>query len=348
MTEAFSGKTVLVTGHTGFKGSWLSLWLLRLGAEVVGYSLAPDTEPSLFSQLGLSGLMESRIGDVRDSKSLNAAFLSAKPEFVFHLAAQALVRRSYEDPVNTFTTNVEGTARVLEAVRKTDSVRVCQIITSDKCYENRESPRPYREDDPLGGHDPYSASKACAEIAVSSWRRSFFRKGDVSVSSCRAGNVIGGGDWAEDRIVPDCIRSLMAGRDIPVRRPRSIRPWQFVLEPLSGYLMLAAAQRREPAKFAGAWNFGPQEDKALTAAELVDRVIRRWGEGRWVAAEDPSAPHEAGLLRLDSGKARDILGWKPTYGVEQAVDETVSWYRSSVKALERSQAQLAAYEAKAR
>ena len=348
MREAFSGRSVLVTGHTGFKGSWLCLWLLRLGAKVTGYSLAPDTEPSLFKQLGLSKRMESRIGDIRNPKRLDAVFRSSKPEFVFHLAAQALVRRSYDDPIDTFTTNVEGTARVLEAVRKTGSVRVCQIITSDKCYENRESPRPYREDDPLGGHDPYSASKACAEIAASSWRRSFFGDGRVSLSSCRAGNVIGGGDWAEDRIVPDCVRALMAGRDIPVRRPRSVRPWQFVLEPLSGYLRLAAAQRREPARFAGAWNFGPQEGKTLTVAELVDRIIRRWGSGRLRSAEDPSAPNEAGLLTLDSSKARTSLGWSPAYGVERAVDETVAWYRSPVKAFDRSEAQLAAYEAKKR
>lgn len=327
---AFAGRTVLVTGHTGFKGAWLSLWLNELGAKVVGIALAPNTTPSLYSQLGLERLIDSRLGDVRDAALLEKTMREVRPEIVFHLAAQPLVRRSYVAPSDTFSTNVQGTVNLLDAVRGTDSVRVCQVITTDKCYENHEMERAYREDDRLGGRDPYSASKACAELVVSSYRESFFGDGAASVSSVRAGNVIGGGDWAEDRLVPDCIRALAAGRTAVVRNPGSVRPWQFVLDPLAGYLRLAARQLGEGAGFSEAWNFGPDPEDSRTAAQVADVVVRAWGSGRWDApAAAIAAPHEAGQLRLDSGKARERLGWRPACGVEDALNRTVAWYRAA-------------------
>lgn len=354
---AFSGKTVLVTGHTGFKGSWLCLWLRELGAKVVGFALAPDTKPSLYQQLGLEGLVDSRIGDIRDGGLLERTVRETRPELVFHLAAQPLVRRSYEQPAETFAVNAVGTANLLEAVRKTDCVRVCQIITTDKCYENDESGRACREGDRLGGRDPYSASKACAEFVVSSYRDSFFppkdsRRHKVSLSSVRAGNVIGGGDWAQDRLVPDCARALASGRPVEIRNPQSVRPWQFVLEPLSGYLRLAALQLEEPARYASAWNFGPSEGVSLTTAELADLFIHSWGSGRRVSPERglPS-PHEAGTLKLDSGKARELLQWRPVYAAEEAVARTAAWYRASnertFNALAHTRRQIEEYAASA-
>lgn len=328
---AYSGRTVLVTGHTGFKGAWLSLWLLELGANVVGYALAPDTAPNLHDQLGLGRLVDSRLGDVRDASLLDKTLRETRPEIVFHLAAQPLVRRSYEAPAETFATNVLGTANLLDAVRRTPTVRACVVVTTDKCYENREDGSAYREDDRLGGRDPYSASKACAEHVVSSYRDSFFRpEGRVSLSSARAGNVIGGGDWAADRLVPDCVRALAANRPITVRNPRSVRPWQHVLDPLSGYLQLAARQLAQPAAFAEAWNFGPDHNDPLTAAQVADLVVSAWGSGTWsAAASDPGAPHEAALLGLDSEKARARLGWRPAYRAQEAVARTIEWYRAA-------------------
>jgi CDP-glucose 4,6-dehydratase len=326
----FSGKTVLVTGHTGFKGSWLSLWLTELGAKVVGYALPPETEPSLYEQLNLKALMDSRIGDIRDAALLEKTLRETRPEIVFHLAAQPLVRRSYEQPIETFSVNVIGTANLLEAVRKTESVRVCEVITTDKCYENREKDYAYSEDDKLGGRDPYSASKACAEIVVSSYRDSFFSKsGSASISSTRAGNVIGGGDWAKDRLIPDCARALSLNQPITVRNPRSVRPWQFVLDPLSGYLSLASLQWQEPARYAEAWNFGPRLGSARCVGDVVDLVLRAWGSGRRVDSIDPAAPHEAGLLQLDSSKAMERLKWRPVYDLEESVRQTMAWYRAS-------------------
>ena len=352
---AFSGRTVFVTGHTGFKGAWLSLWLRELGAKVVGYALPPDAKPSLFEQSGLERLVDSRLGDVRDAALLEKTLGETRPEIVFHLAAQPLVRRSYEQPAETFATNVQGTANLLEAVRRTDSVRAAVVVTSDKCYENREADHAYREDDRLGGRDPYSASKACAEIVVASYRDSFFSAASaerraVSLSSARAGNVIGGGDWAVDRLIPDCIRALAAGRAISVRNPRSVRPWQFVLEPLSGYLSLAAHQLASPESGAEAWNFGPSPEDAHTTAQVAELVVRGWGSGRWTAADaDPSAPHEAGLLKLDSGKARARLSWRPVYGADEAVARTVAWYRAAAEpgfdALAFTRRQIADYTA---
>lgn len=347
---AFAGRTVLVTGHTGFKGAWLSLWLNELGAKVVGVALAPNTQPSLYSQLGLEKSIDSRIGDVRDAALLEKTMREARPEIVFHLAAQPLVRRSYAEPAQTFSTNVQGTVNLLDAVRRTDSVRVCQVITTDKCYVNLETERAYREDDRLGGHDPYSASKACAELVVASYRDSFFPAGAASVSSVRAGNVIGGGDWAEDRLVPDCVRALAAGRTAVVRNPRSVRPWQFVLDPLSGYLRLAALQLSQGARFSEAWNFGPDPGDSRTAAQVADLIVSAWGSGRWDGpGADAAAPHEAGQLRLDSAKARERLGWRPTCGVEGGLARTVAWYRAAQEpgfdALSFSRRQIAEYAA---
>lgn len=330
---SFAGKTVLVTGHTGFKGSWLSLWLSELGARVVGFALPPET-PSLFNGLGLSRLVDSRLGDVRDAALVEKTMREVRPEIVFHLAAQPLVRLSYDAPSETFAANVLGTAHVLDAVRGTDSVRVCQVVTTDKCYENREEAGyAYREEDRLGGRDPYSASKACAEIVAASYRDSFFsaRAGRiVSLSTSRAGNVIGGGDRAIDRLLPDCARSLAEGRPIEVRNPSSTRPWQFVLEPLSGYLSLAVRQLSEPALFAEAWNFGPPHGGALGAGAVAELAVRAWGSGRSTSTPpDPGAPHEAGCLELDSSKSSARLGWKPAYGVEDAVAKTIAWYRAA-------------------
>ena len=328
----WSGKTVLVTGHTGFKGGWLSLWLQKMGAKVVGYALPPATDPDLFDLAGVGAGMASAIGDVRDPEALAAVFAEHRPEIVFHLAAQPLVRYSYAQPVETFAVNVMGTVNLLEAARHAGSVRVCQIVTTDKCYENREWDYPYREVDRLGGYDPYSASKACAELAVASYARSFFPDAaKTSVSTVRAGNVIGGGDWAAERLVPDCIRALGRGEPIVIRNPAAIRPWQHVLEPLSGYLWLAERQWRQPADFAGAWNFGPEGGKGTPVGELAEKVVEVWGEGSWRLADNSVAqPHEAGLLKLDISKANVRLDWFPVYPVVRAVEETVAWYRRSV------------------
>ncbi len=339
--DFFRDRDVLVTGHTGFKGAWLSLWLSELGARVHGYALEPPTSHSLFDEGRVRDRLASHHhGDVRDHEAVLRAFQSAKPEIVFHLAAQSLVRKSYHEPRETYETNVMGTVNVLEAVRQTSGVRVCQIITSDKCYENREWVYPYRENEPLGGADPYSNSKACAELVTAAYRQSFFAPASiaahgVSVASARAGNVIGGGDWAEDRIIPDCIRALSQGAIISVRNPQAIRPWQHVLEPLSGYLQLAAAQWNDPASSAEAWNFGPTGAGHLTVREVVDEVIRHWGEGAWqVPAEAKSGPangggsfHEAKFLKLDISKALACLSWQPVFDASAAIAETVAWYR---------------------
>ena len=327
--RAFAGKTVLVTGHTGFKGSWLSLMLHDMGARVVGYALAPDTRPSLFKQLRLDALVDSRLGDIRDAKRLCAVARQTKPEVVFHLAAQPLVRRSYKIPAETFAVNVCGTAHALDAARLCGA-RAVVAVTTDKCYENLETGRAYLESDRLGGHDPYSASKACAELTVASYRDSFFSApGEAAVATARAGNVIGGGDWADDRILPDAARALGAGKALIVRNPNSVRPWQHVLEPLTGYLMLAARLLSDGADFAEAWNFGPVKSDALTVAEIAELAVKTWGGGRWQSRPQARAPHEAGLLSLDSDKARRRLGWKPVYGAALAVEKTVAWYRAA-------------------
>ncbi len=332
MKSAFwSGKTVLVTGHTGFKGGWLSLWLQRLGAEVVGYALPPGTEPSLFEKADVARNMTSLFGDIRDLPQLQTVLERHRPQVVFHLAAQALVRQSYDAPVDTYASNVMGTVNLLESVRHTPSVRVCQVITSDKCYENREWDYPYREVDRLGGRDPYSSSKACAELVAAAYRDSFFAgAGAPSLATVRAGNVIGGGDWSQDRLIPDCIRALARNEPVIARNPAAVRPWQHVLEPLSGYLWLAARQWQEPGRFAGAWNFGPAANDAIPVGALLDQVVAAWGGGSWrPLADSAGEPHEAGLLKLDISKAAARLGWRPTYTVAQAVEQTVAWYRQA-------------------
>jgi len=330
----FKDKTVLVTGHTGFKGSWLSLWLTELGAKVVGYALPPPTEPSLFEVLDLDQKITSIIGDIRDIKSLKRVFQKYQPQFVFHMAAQSLVRESYAHPRYTYETNVMGTVNVFEAVRSTDSVRVVLNVTSDKCYENKEWIWGYRENDSLGGHDPYSSSKACAELVTAAYRNSYFNPHNyddhkVSLSSVRAGNVIGGGDWAKDRLVPDCIRALSNNQKIKIRSPQAIRPWQHVLEPLSGYLILAAKMYENGREYAGAWNFGPREEDAISVKEVVEKVIKYWGKGSWqdVSHSSSSPLRETKYLKLDCSKARQILGWKPIWGINKALELTVAWYR---------------------
>ena len=336
LVNVYSGKKAFVTGHTGFKGSWLCEWLMSLGAEVHGFALPPPTKPSLFSQLKLSRRIASHtIGDIRDLAAVKSAMQKVKPDFVFHLAAQPLVRLSYEKPVETFETNVMGTINILEATRRLFCVdkanRQCSVvcITTDKCYENRETVRPYKEEDPMGGFDPYSCSKGCDELVISSYRRSFFGAPDspVWVASARAGNVIGGGDWALDRIVPDCMRALAKGDVIAVRNKVSTRPWQHVLEPLGGYLTLGAAlaSRTRFYEYAGGFNFGPNPTANRTVKELVEEILKSC-DGEWVDRSDPNAVHEAGLLNLDIRKARRILGWKPKWDFATTVRNTVEWY----------------------
>lgn len=329
--SALSGRRVLLTGHTGFKGGWLAIWLARLGAKVTGYSLPAVDGPTLFAAAGVGGLVRHVEADIRDLATFERVWRDTAPEVVFHLAAQAIVRQSYRDPLETVTTNTLGTAHVLELARKIDEPVRLVLITSDKCYENHEWERGYGEGDQLGGRDVYSASKAAAEVLISSYRRSFF--GDrVWAASARAGNVIGGGDWSADRIVPDAIAALRAGRAIDVRNPRAVRPWQHVLEPLSGYLLLASRllspQLAVRAQAADAWNFGPTIANTRTVGQLTDAVIERWGSGAWIDRSSPDHPHEAGLLRLDIAKAGRDLSWRPRWGFEAAVARTVEWYQA--------------------
>jgi CDP-glucose 4,6-dehydratase len=332
----YAGRRVLVTGHTGFKGGWLSLWLAHLGAEVHGYALDPPTTPSLFQTADVAAACAShQVGDVRDADAMLAAVRRVRPEIVFHLAAQPLVRDSYRAPRETFDVNVMGTVNVLEAVRLAGGVRVVQVVTSDKCYENQEWAYAYRESDPVGGRDPYSASKGCAEIVAASYRRSFFSAdvaddgSEVSLSTARAGNVIGGGDWAADRIVPDCIAALERGERVTVRNPGAVRPWQHVLEPLSGYLLLAARQWMNPGRWDEAWNFGPPPAAAVPVGALVQMVHDAWGVPFDASAVEGAdvGPHEARWLRLDATKAQTQLGWEPLLAVDEAVAHAVAWYR---------------------
>lgn len=327
----FANRRVLVTGHTGFKGSWLALWLSRIGAKVCGYALPPESEHGHFQQLRLGQRIDHRIGDVRDHASVMRCFEEFQPEIVFHLAAQPLVRYSYSEPKETFDTNVAGSVNILEGCRKTASVRALVYVTSDKCYRNNEWVWGYRENDELGGHDPYSASKAAAEIVFSAYYDSFFRhRTGFGAASVRAGNVIGGGDWALDRIVPDCIRALMAQRPIQIRNPASTRPWQHVLEPLHGYLSLAARLLEQPCAFSGAWNFGPATGSVRTVLELAQIITDIWGSGALEVAQDAGAVHEARLLHLSCEKAHQLLGWYPCWDAEKAISETVHWYRAVI------------------
>ena len=324
------GKRVLLSGHTGFKGAWLALWLHRLGAEVTALALPPSTTPSLFGLAGIEQLVDSRFADLRDAAAVRALVHAARPELVLHLAAQALVRASYEQPLQTFATNVMGTAHVLDALRGLDSVRVALVVTTDKVYRNREWAYPYREDDALGGHDPYSASKAAAELVCASYRDAFLRKQGVAVASARAGNVIGGGDWSADRLLPDAMRAWQGGKVLMVRRPAAIRPWQHVLDPLSGYLRLAQ-RLHEDGALAGAYNFGPLTHEAATVHEVIELARQNHGSGEWQAGDQAQGPHEAGWLALEVAKARVELGVAPRWSLREAVTRTVAWYCRQAK-----------------
>jgi CDP-glucose 4,6-dehydratase len=334
MTPAFwSGKSVFLTGHTGFKGSWLSLLLQSFGARVTGYALPAPTTPSLFKDADVGADMESLIGDVRDGDKVAQCLKAARPDIVLHLAAQPLVRYSYENPVETYSTNVLGLVNLLEAVRKTETVRAVVNVTSDKCYENREWPWAYRENEPMGGFDPYSNSKGCAELVTSAYRQSFFHPDrysthGVALGSGRAGNVIAGGDWAADRLVPDIVRALLSRQEIVVRNPASIRPWQHVLEPLSGYLTLAERLFEQGPDFAEGWNFGSTEDDARPVHWIVDYMVRAWGEGASWRLASETGPHEAHVLKLDSSKARARLGWRPNWSLATTLESIVEWNRA--------------------
>lgn len=349
----WKGRRVFITGHTGFKGSWLSLWLQSLGAEVSGFALAPATDPALFTLARVGEVMNSTLGDVRDLKGLAETMQRARPEVVFHLAAQALVRASYADPVTTYGTNVMGTVHLLEAVRATPGVRAVVVVTSDKCYENREWLWGYREDEPMGGYDPYSNSKGCTELVVSAYRRSFFNSESyathgVALASARAGNVIGGGDWAEDRLVPDILRAFEAGRPVIIRSPGAVRPWQHVLEPLSGYLRLAEALVDQGPAFAEGWNFGPFDADARPVRGVVETLTQAWGEGANFQIEaSGQALHEAHLLKLDISKARARLSWRPRWDLGTCLKTIVQWHRAYMAGTDmRTETldQIAAYE----
>ena len=330
----YKGKRVLVTGHTGFKGSWLSIWLHELGAEVIGVAKDPFSERDNYVLSGIGSKLKADIrADIRDGEKMKQIFAKYQPEIVFHLAAQPLVRLSYDIPVETYETNVIGTINIMEAIRATDSVKVGVMITTDKCYENKEQIWGYRENEPMGGYDPYSSSKGCCEIAISSWRRSFFnpidygKKHHVALASVRAGNVIGGGDWALDRIIPDCIKALEVGKPIDIRSPRSIRPWQHVLEPLSGYMLLASKMWKEPTKYCEGWNFGPRMESVTPVWDVASMLIKNYGRGELRDLSDSNALHEAKLLMLDITKAQVKLGWEPRMNISQCIELVVDWYK---------------------
>lgn len=330
--NVYKGKRVLVTGHTGFKGSWLSIWLRELGAEVIGYSLEAYTEKDNFVLSHLSEKIVDIRGDIRDRKHLREIFDKYQPEIVFHLAAQPLVRLSYDIPVETYETNLMGTINILEEIRNCGNTKIGIMITTDKCYENKEQIWGYRENEAFGGYDPYSSSKGACEIAIQSWRNSFFNPKDYekhgkSIASVRAGNVIGGGDWAKDRIVPDCIRALEEDRDIEIRSPKSIRPWEHVLEPLSGYLLLGQRMMEDPIKYCEGWNFGPNLDAIVNVWEVAEKIVKNYGKGNLKDTSDPNALHEARLLLLDITKSRFELGWKPTLTIDESIELTTEWYK---------------------
>jgi CDP-glucose 4,6-dehydratase len=333
LRATYAGKKVFLTGHTGFKGSWLLYWLHLLEAEVKGYALAPDSSPSLFELLGGDTLCESVIADLNDRATLEQALLEFQPDFIFHLAAQPLVRLSYDIPVETFATNALGTANLLDAARRLGKPCTMVLITTDKVYENQEWIYPYRENDRLGGYDPYSASKACAELVINCYAQSFFNPADyerhhMALAVGRAGNVIGGGDWAKDRIIPDIVRALGAAQPVQVRNPFAVRPWQHVLEPLGGYLLLGARLAAEPVRYAGAWNFGPHLQDTLPVSALVDTALTAWGSGSYETPALSGQPHEAGLLKLDISKAINELGWQPRYSAADSIRSTIAWYKA--------------------
>lgn len=333
LQQTYQNKKVFLTGHTGFKGSWMLQMLHSLGAEVMGYALAPETEEDLYHLIDGDSLCESIIDDIRNKEAVEEAVLRFQPDFIFHLAAQPLVRLSYEFPSETFAVNAVGTAHVLDAVRRLEKPCSVVLITTDKVYENKEWVYPYRETDQLGGYDPYSASKACAELVISSYTRSFFHPEALdqhlkAIASTRAGNVIGGGDWAKDRIIPDIVRALRVGEPVTVRNPNAVRPWQHVLEPLGGYLLLGAKMAQDPKAFGGAWNFGPQAGDNSPVEDLVQKALQVWGSGSYDKPELKNQPHEAGLLKLDISKALVELGWTPKYNSAQAIERTIGWYKT--------------------
>lgn len=327
----WKGKNVFLTGHTGFKGGWLSLWLASMGAKVTGYALAPNTAPNLFDAFAITSTIEkSHIGDIRDLAGVKKTMSEAKPDIVIHMAAQPLVRYSYENPVETYATNVMGTVHVLDATRSIDTVRATVVVTTDKCYENKEWIWGYRENEPMGGYDPYSNSKGCAELVTSAYRQSYFADQNSinKVASARAGNVVGGGDWSGDRLIPDAIKAFEANRPLLIRNPLATRPWQHVLEPLSGYLMLAQALHDQGDEFASGWNFGPNDVDNRSVYEVVDLLISNWGGcGRW-EKEGSEQPHEANLLKLDCSKAHSLLGWIPKWNLETAIQKIVEWQKA--------------------
>jgi len=336
LKQTYRGKKVLITGHTGFKGSWLAIWLHEVGAKVTGYALDPKTERDNFVISGIGRKINDVRGDIRNKEKIFKLFSEIKPEIVFHLAAQPLVLEGYADPVTTFETNIMGTVHVLEAIRQTESVRAGIIITSDKVYENKEWIWPYRENDRLGGYDPYSSSKGATEIIVNAYRNSFFNREDYnqpqkSVTTVRAGNVIGGGDWSENRIIPDVIRALEKNQIVPIRNPKAIRPWQHVLEPLGGYLLLGTKMLTKPKTFSGAWNFGPEPGNTTTVEELVKLCIKNYGKGKWKDVSDPETLHEARLLSLDISKAKYKLDWHPVWNIVETVEKTMEWYNQYSK-----------------
>jgi CDP-glucose 4,6-dehydratase len=329
--QFWKGKKVFLTGHTGFKGSWLSLWLTAMGAKVTGYSLAPNTTPNLFDVLAIESLIEkSHIADIRDLSSLQKAMSGANPDVVIHMAAQPLVRYSYANPVETYATNVMGTVHVLESARNINGLRATVIVTTDKCYENKEWVWGYRENEPMGGYDPYSNSKACAELVTSAYRQSYFSSSNSinKVASARAGNVIGGGDWSEDRLIPDAIKAFEANKPLMIRNPLATRPWQHVLEPLSGYLILAQELYERGSAFASGWNFGPRDEDNRSVQEVVDLLIFGWGQTACWEKEGSEQPHEANLLKLDCSKARAQLGWAPKWSLQNAVQTIVEWQKA--------------------
>lgn len=323
----YKNKKVFITGHTGFKGSWLTIWLKKLGAEICGYSLDPNTEPSMFNICNVGTNILDIRGDIRDAKSLEKIVTKFNPDIIFHLAAQPLVRLSYDNPKLTYETNVLGTLNLYEAARKSENLKAIVTITTDKCYENKEWPYGYRECDPMGGYDPYSSSKGCVEILTSSYRRSFFNKKGVLIASARAGNVIGGGDWALDRLIPDFIKKTVKDEEIIIRNPLATRPWQHVLEPLSGYLFLGQKLLEGKKDFGDGWNFGPNDDDILSVENILNECINIWGKGKY-SLDKASNPHEAMLLKLDISKAKINLKWKPVYDIKCAIEKTIEWYNN--------------------
>ena len=325
--EFWKGKRVFLTGHTGFKGSWLSLWLCSLGAEVRGYALNPPTSPSLFNEAKIDTIIDSQIADIRDQDTLHESMTGFNPDILIHMAAQPLVRYSYDAPIETYEVNVIGTAKVLEVARSCPNLRAIVNITTDKCYENDGRAEGYKENDPMGGYDPYSSSKGCAELVASSYRRSFLQDQGIGIASVRAGNVIGGGDWADDRLIPDILRSFEKNKPVVIRNPKATRPWQHVLEPLSGYLILAQNLYKDQKKYAEGWNFGPNEKDVQPVDWILDKMISKWPNSSW-ELDNNSNPHEAGFLKLDISKAKSKLGWSPVWGLSQTLEKIISWHQA--------------------